>query len=166
MLVKRIEEVFECIGLASLIVLVFLAAVLRFFGLDMSWSTDMAQLVFAWVCFIGADLAMRQDRHMGVNMLVDRFSLKTQNGVLLFNNVFIIGFLILVAVYGTNLCIVNYQRTFNTLPISYSYATASAPVGCALMIITTIIKIKTNIMNFAKSDYTSLEKKVEGGDVL
>ena len=44
----------------------------------------------------------------------------------------------MVVYYGVNLCIVNYDRMFNTLKISYSFATASAPVGCFLMSITTI----------------------------
>jgi TRAP-type C4-dicarboxylate transport system permease small subunit len=34
-----------------------------------SWSVDMAQLLFIWVCFIGADLAMQKDRHIGVDLL-------------------------------------------------------------------------------------------------
>ena len=56
---KKFEDVlvkgetgFVCIGLMLLIVTVFAAAVLRFFGIDMSWSTDLAQLAFAWVSFI------------------------------------------------------------------------------------------------------------------
>jgi len=72
---QKIEEYFVCIGLLLLIFLVFLAAVLRMFGIDMSWSTDLAQLTFAWVCFIGADLAMRVNRHMGVDLFVERFPL-------------------------------------------------------------------------------------------
>ncbi len=70
MSVQKIEELFVSIGLSMLILLVFLAAVLRFFGIDMSWSTDLAQLTFAWVCFVGADLALARNKHMGVDMLI------------------------------------------------------------------------------------------------
>ena len=166
MLVQKIEETFECVGLALLVILVFLAAALRFFGIDMSWSVDTAQLIFAWMCFIGADLAMRRNRHMGVDMLVSKFPSKVRNGILLFSNILIFIFLVIVAMYGANLCIINFQRKFNTLPISYSYATASAPIGCILMLITTSLNIKTNIMNFIKGDYSSIDKEVEGGEVI
>jgi TRAP-type transport system small permease protein len=166
-MLERIEEIFECIGLSVLIILVFSAAVLRFFGVDMSWSTDLAQLSFAWVCFIGADLAMRKNRHMGVDMLVNIFPLKIRNAIYIFNNVLMLCFLLFVVYYGTNLCIINYQRTFNTLPISYSYATASGPVGGVLMVLTVSRNIVKYIKNIIKNDYSSLVKvEVEGGDVL
>lgn len=141
MSVQKIEELFVSIGLSMLILLVFLAAVLRFFGIDMSWSTDLAQLTFAWVCFVGADLALARNKHMGVDMLIERFSAKAQNIIRLVNSILILGFLIFVFIYGVNLCIVNSQRSFQTLPISYSYATASAPFGSALMSITLVRQI-------------------------
>ena len=55
---NKVETLVVCAGLMVLIFTVFAAAILRFFGVDMSVSTDLAQLVFAWVSFIGADLAM------------------------------------------------------------------------------------------------------------
>lgn len=163
----RIEEVFESIGLSLLIILVFSAAVLRFFGIDMSWSTDLAQLCFAWVCFIGADLAIRKNRHMGVDMLVNRFPIKVRNIIYLFNNILMLCFLLVVVYYGTSLCITNSQRMFNTLPISYSFATASGPVGCLLMVFTVVGNIKTYVTNLIKNDYTSLKRSnTEGGEIL
>ncbi len=62
-LIVKLEEYFVVIFLAALIMLVFIAAVLRWFGIGVAWSMDMAQLLFAWVCFIGADLALRQNKH-------------------------------------------------------------------------------------------------------
>ena len=62
---KKFEDVlvkgetgFVCIGLMLLIVTVFAAAVLRFFGIDMSWSTDLAQLAFAWVSFTAVQILL------------------------------------------------------------------------------------------------------------
>lgn len=168
MLLRRIESLFTGIGLAALIILVFSAASLRWFGIDMSWSIDMAQLVFAWVCFIGADLAMKQKRHMGVEMLTDKLPLPMRNGVYLFNNLLILIFLGFVVYYGTNLVMINYRRSFNTLPISYSFVTASAPVGALLMIYTTSKRIVEYVKNFVKGDFTSLETNSddEGGEVI
>ncbi len=166
-MLERIEEIFESIGLSLLIILVFSAAVLRFFGIDMSWSTDLAQLSFAWVCFIGADLAIRKNRHMGVDMLVNKFPIKIRNIIYLFNNVLMLCFLFFVVYYGTNLCITNFQRTFNTLPLSYSYATASAPVGGLLMVFTVVGNIIKYSKNIMKNDYSNIIKiETEGGDIL
>lgn len=145
LIVQKIEEWFVSIGLSLLILLVFLAAVLRNFGVDMSWSVDLAQLTFAWVCFIGADLALSLSKHMGVDMLIERIPPRAKQIVLLINNILILGFVAFVFVYGVNLCVVNRQRMFQTLPISYSFATASAPFGCALMVISSVRLIKDNI---------------------
>lgn len=156
---NKIEILFVCTGLMVLIFTVFAAAVLRFFGVDMSVSTDLAQLVFAWVSFIGADLALRKDKHMGVDMLIDKFSPAILNGIYLFNYLLILFFLVFAVRYGINLCIVNAARKYQTLYISYSFATASCPVGCALMCITTVRHILQYVQNFAKHDYSSLKKE-------
>lgn len=162
-----IEEKFEIVAITALILLVFFAATLRWFGIDVSWSIDVAQLLFAWICFIGADLAMRQKRHMGVDMLVKKFPIPVQNGISLFNSILMIAFLMLVLIFGVRLCIENGQRNFNTIPISYSLVTASAPTGAALMIITLMRRVKEYIMNFVKHDYTSIIKTQDnGGEVL
>jgi len=107
---NKVETWLVCAGLLILIFTVFAAAVLRFFGVDMSVSTDLAQLVFAWVSFIGADLAMRKDKHMGVDMLITRFPVKLLNAIYLFNYLLILFFLLFAVRYGINLCIVNAAR--------------------------------------------------------
>ena len=156
---KKFEDVlvkgetgFVCIGLMLLIVTVFAAAVLRFFGIDMSWSTDLAQLAFAWVSFIGADLAMRKDRHMGVDMLTNRLPAKIQNALRLAIYCLILAFLLAGVYYGISLCVIN-------LYISYSFATASCPIGCALMSLTAVKRIVECVRRFMSNDYSYFEKK-------
>ncbi len=63
------------------------------------------------------------------------------------NNLLILSFLALVVYYGINLCIINAQRQFNTLPLSYSFVTASAPVGALLMMMTSIRRIIDHFRN-------------------
>lgn len=168
MSLKKIEESIVVVLLVSLIILVFIAASLRWFGVPVAWSIDMAQLLFAWVCFIGADLAFRNDKHVGVDMLVKKFPLSIQNVILLFNSILIVIFLIMTFIYGSKLCIENYERNFNTIPVSYSLVTLSAPVGSFLMSLTVMGRIKKFITNMINKDYTSLKKKdtIDGGQIL
>ena len=156
---NKVETWLVCAGLLILIFTVFAAAVLRFFGVDMSVSTDLAQLVFAWVSFIGADLAMRKDKHMGVDMLITRFPVKLLNAIYLFNYLLILFFLLFAVRYGINVCIVIAARKYQTLYISYSFATASCPVGCGLMCISSIKHIVQYVRNIITNDYSSLTKK-------
>ena len=154
----KVETGFVCIGLMLLIVTVFAAAVLRFFGIDMSWSTDLAQLAFAWVSFIGADLAMRKDRHMGVDMLTNKLPAKIQNALRLAIYCLILAFLLAGVYYGISLCVINPDRKYNTLYISYSFATASCPIGCALMSLTAVKRIVECVRRFMSNDYSYFEK--------
>ncbi len=155
-LIVKLEEYFVVVFLAALILLVFIAAVLRWFGIGVAWSMDMAQLLFAWVCFIGADLALRQNKHVGLDMLTTRLPLPVQNLLALCNNLLMLAFCGIIVFYGTTLCIQNYQRLFNTLPMSYSLVTSAGPVGCALMFTTIIRRIFQNISNFSRRDFTEL----------
>lgn len=156
---NKVETLLVCAGLLVLIFTVFAAAVLRFFGVDMSVSTDLAQLVFAWVSFIGADLAMRKDKHMGVDMLITKFPLPVLNAIYLFNYILILFFLLFAVRYGIDLCIVNAARKYQTLYISYSFATASCPVGCGLMCISSVKHIVQYIRNIIHHDYSNLVKE-------
>jgi TRAP-type C4-dicarboxylate transport system permease small subunit len=165
---KNIEEKLVVMLIALLIILVFLAASLRWFGVQVAWSIDIAQLLFAWICFVGGDLALRNNKHVGVDMLTSKFPLSVQNVILLFNNLLILSFLGMLFSYGLKLCIENYQRNFNTIPVSYSTVTLSVVVGSILMLLTTIGRIKKNVSNIIQNDYSSLEKKeiLDGGEII
>lgn len=159
-IVSKVEIVIVCFGLMLLIITVFLAAVLRFFGVDMSISTDLAQLTFAWISFIGADLAMRKDRHMGVDIITSRLPAVVQNGIRLFCYVIALVFLAICTSYGISLCITNAARKYQTLYISYSWATVSCPIGCGLMCITAIKRIVECIVRFKNKDYSAYRKEI------
>jgi TRAP-type C4-dicarboxylate transport system permease small subunit len=134
--IAKIEEFFVSIFLVFLILLVFFAALLRFLGIDVIWSIDLAQMMFAWTTFLGADLALHKHKHIGVDILVIRLPDVFRRIILFFTYILMLIFCAVVIFYGTRLCIINYQRFFYTLPISYSFVTAAGPVGCLLMFIT------------------------------
>jgi TRAP-type C4-dicarboxylate transport system permease small subunit len=134
--VAKIEEFCVCSFLVLLIVLVFVAALFRSSGIDLSWSVDMAQMLFAWTTFLGADLALHKHRHIGVDLLVNLLPNIAQRVILFVLYLLMLVFLGVIIFYGTNLSIVNYQRFLYTLPISYSFVTAAGPVGSLLMFIT------------------------------
>jgi TRAP-type C4-dicarboxylate transport system permease small subunit len=135
------EKIITQIFLFLIIILVFVAAVARRVGYPLVWSVDLAQLLFAWTCFLGADLALQQDRHIGVDIFV-RWLPKRVYGVILFcSYVLILGFLGIIMIFGTYLAFKNSHRLFNGMPISYSWATISAPVGCLLLARTIIGKM-------------------------
>ena len=143
----RIEETAARVLLAAIVVLVFLAALTRWFDYPIIWSIDIAQLFFGWICFLGADTALRQGRHIGMDVLIRLFPVRFQRTVGFFLDILSIVFLVIVTYYGFKLSIINWERRFNTIEVSYSLATLSVPVGCLLMLRTIVSR-----MMFARSE--------------
>lgn len=138
--------------LAAIVVLVFLAALSRWFNYPLIWSVDTAQLLFGWLCFFGADAAMRHNSHIGMDILVRLLPQGAQRGIRMLLMLCTMTFLGIIAVYGFILCYHNYERLFNTIQISYSWATLSVPVGCLLMLRTTVEQLLRERANEAGSE--------------
>ena len=93
-------------------------------------------------------------------MCIRDSSLSAQNAILLINYILITVFLVICIVYGFNLSIVNAARKYNTLYISYSWATVSCPIGCCLMLITSLKRVFEFFRNLVRKDYSSLTEGV------
>lgn len=142
--INKIENILGSFALALLVVLVFVAAALRYLGFPIVWSVDLAQLLFVWVVFLGADRALQTNNHIGVDFFVNYLPKKLKKIIYILHYLIILIFLSGIIYYGFDLTIRNTARNFNTLGISYSYATAGVPIGCLLMFRTIIYKFINN----------------------
>ena len=121
-MLKRLAqvEVAICVVLLAIITgLVFVASVMRFFGHPLVWSVDLAQLLFIWVCFLGADKAMREKSHLGMEVPVKYLPYKYHLWVELACSVMVLAFLAVLAVKGYELTLLNLERTFGDSTLSY-----------------------------------------------
>ena len=127
-------ELAICVVLLAVITgLVFVASVMRFLGHPLVWSVDMAQLLFIWVCFLGADKAMREKTHLGMEIPVKYLAYEHRLLLELALSVIVLAFLAVLAVNGYQLTLLNLERTFGDSTLSYAWVTAAVPVGCALI---------------------------------
>jgi len=153
------------LGILSL--LVFAAAVGRFLYHPMNWAMDVATFLFAWTVFLGADAAMRMDRLFCIEVITVKLSQRAQLYLKVINYMIIIIFLLGMIGYGTWLSYTTRLRTFQGIPgFSYTWVTLSVPFGCALMLITSILKIKTFLR--ALSTGESIGRREEGvsGEII
>ncbi|MGE0502848.1 MAG: TRAP transporter small permease [Rhizobiaceae bacterium] len=137
-MLKRLSQVelAFAIGLLALITgLVFVAAIMRFFGRPLIWSVDMAQLLFIWLCMIGATRAMREKSHLGMEVLAKHFGYRRQFWVEMACAAIILAFLGILTVEGYRLTMLNRERTFGDSTLSYAWVTAAVPVGCVMLAI-------------------------------
>lgn len=129
----KIEFFVGAVLLAVITFLVFIAAVMRFFGYPLIWSVDLAQLLFIWLCFVGATRAMRERVHLGVDFLVRLFPFAARRLIETALAFLFIAFLLVLAYEGYKLTILNWQRVFGDSGLSYAWVTISVPAGSILL---------------------------------
>jgi TRAP-type C4-dicarboxylate transport system permease small subunit len=139
----KIEMAFAKYALLLLALLVFAAAVARTIRHPINWAIDLATFLFAWCVFIGGDIAMRKDKLFSISLLTGKLSDKGQLRMMALNYAIILAFLVGMAYFGVKLAIFTHRRTFQGIPgFSYTWVTLSVPVGCALMAVTSVHKIR------------------------
>jgi TRAP-type C4-dicarboxylate transport system permease small subunit len=119
--------------LAVIVALVFAAAIMRFFGHPLVWSVDLAQLLFIWLCFLGAAKAMREKGHIGIDLLVRRLGHRARLAIEIAVAVVLLVFLGLLASEGYKLTMLNRQRQFGDSGLSYAFVTSAVPIGCLML---------------------------------
>ncbi|MCB9994301.1 MAG: TRAP transporter small permease [Hyphomicrobiaceae bacterium] len=133
---KLLEQIEFWLGVTILAIitgLVFVAAVMRFFGTPLIWSVDLAQLLFIWLCFFGAARAMRQRGHLGVDFLARLLPHKGRLVLETLLSLVFIAFMIMLAIEGYQLTFLNLERQFGDSGLSYAWVTIAVPVGCVLL---------------------------------
>lgn len=140
------EAVLAAALLVLMVALIFLGGVSRVLGYPLNWSTDFATAFFAWACFFCADIAWRKNSLMAIEFLPNRLPAKAQKALRFANYFIISGFLLYLLVMGTWLAWTSRARSFQGIPeISYSWVTMSLPVGGALLLLTTILKVRAEL---------------------
>lgn len=130
----------------AVVFFVFIAAVMRWAGSPIAWSVEIAQLLFVWLIFLGANRALRENRHIGVDFFAKRLPSRARNGLEIIIYLLILAFLLFLSWYGILLSIENSVRQISSVSISYTYISASVPIGCFIMSLTTIGKIWGKIL--------------------
>lgn len=98
------------------------------------WSDEITVYLFTWVSFLGAALALRDNRHIGISVFVSKLP-RTLQGVLgIFGDGVVLAFLGLFLVQSVRFCRMNNTVASIALQIPLSYVSASLVVMIVLMI--------------------------------
>ena len=111
----------------------------------------MAQLLFVWVTFIGADLALRRKAHIGMDLLVRPAPPQFRAALELVLAAVVVAFLGVLVVIGVELTLQNPERQFGDSGISYAFVTGAVPAGCLLLASTVCWRIGGMIVGWKKS---------------
>lgn len=71
----KLMEAFLAVCMVAMVIMVFGNVVLRYvFNSGITVSEEMSRIVFIWLVFVGAIVAMREQAHLGIDTLVTRLS--------------------------------------------------------------------------------------------
>ena len=161
----KAEEALVSLGFVVIVALTFMNAVLRLFGAPIIYADDVCMLLFSWTALMGADVAMRYCRLVGMDILTRKLNPKVQKILGLIVQVIMIGMLVILIKGGLKIVKLNGSRPFNTLEafgIRYGAVTISIPVCCSMMILTCVTKIFKLITHINDDEFT-LKKDASDG---
>lgn len=137
-----VEAVVAGLLLAAMVLLIFGGGLARLAARPQNWTIDFATCFFAWACFLTADVAWRRDALMSIDLVTERLSPAARRALVQVNHVLIAAFLVYVIYAGLQLSWTSRARSFQGISwISYSWVTMSLPVGAALLLSTTLLKL-------------------------
>jgi len=103
-----------------------------------AWSEEASIYLFTWVSFLGAALAFRRRRHVGISYFVDKLSPRWQAGCECLAHLFVLGFLGLLLVQAIRFTLMNHTLNSIVLQIPLSWVAVSLSVMTLLMVVYTL----------------------------
>ena len=145
------------ITLWGMVILIFAAGIARLMRYPINWAIDLSTCLFAWSCFFSGDIAWRENKLMCVNVFVELFPKKYRRYFDMFNYIVILGFSIYLIFFGIFLSYTSRERTFQGIPnFSYTWVTASLPIGAIFILMTCILKIRNDFKQ--NKDETTIDQ--------
>ena len=153
----KAEEALVGLFFIIIVALTFMNAMLRLFGAPIIYADDICMLLFSWTALMGADVAMRFCRLVGMDICTSKLSPKLQKILGIVVQVIMIVMLAILIKGGLKIVKLNGSRPFNTLEsfgIRYGAVTMSIPVCCSMMILTCVTKIFKLVTHINDDEFT------------
>ncbi|QOR40967.1 TRAP transporter small permease subunit [Billgrantia diversa] len=127
----------------SLAVVVLLGVTFRFAGNALSWYDEVAAVMLAWVTYYGAALAALKRGHISVPGLVYAQPRPVRMILVVIGEVIILGFFVMLAVYGVHVIGIIGGSTLVSVPIPVWVTQSTIPIGAGLYVIAELINLPT-----------------------
>ncbi len=135
-LLSRLVEGLVILCAATIVAVVTIEVVLRYiFGLSLIFTEELARYLMVWIVFLGAALAVKDDSHIRINLLVKRLSPRLGQLVRVTAHGLTVLLLMVLAVEGTKILPRQLDQMCITVGTSMFYFYLAIPVGSVLMII-------------------------------
>ena len=132
----HIEEILLVVCLLVMVVVIFLQVVMRYgFNSSLSWSEELARVLFIWASWIGISFGQKKGEHIKITLVIDNLRGKARTIVLLLADLFTLAILAVLLFKGVEITqkIFNMASTTPALFIPKWILYASVPISCTLM---------------------------------
>jgi len=147
-LLERITEWIMAAMLAVMVGLVFGNVVLRYiFNSGVVAAEEIARLMFVWLVFLGATVALRHQRHLGLEILQARLPFKVRRACAVIAHLMML-YALYLFVQGSWIQLLIGMETFSTVlrfPMAFYAAAGFFPaIAMALIVLANLWRIVTN----------------------
>jgi TRAP-type C4-dicarboxylate transport system permease small subunit len=133
---KRLNGWLVVAMMATMVALVFGNVVARYvFNFSLIWAEELSQYLMVWVTFLGAGLALRQGRHVAVELLQDALPAPLAKVVRALVALLVAAFLIGLVLLGVQFVSFAWQQETPVLNISFGIPYLAVPVGALLFLV-------------------------------
>jgi TRAP-type C4-dicarboxylate transport system permease small subunit len=146
-IIQHLEETVAAVLLGVMVIIVAIDVFGRYvLNHPLQGAGEIARLLFVWQVFLASAGALDRGLHVGIEFIVDRFSLRIRAVIDLFVNMVVLIMIVIVGYMGWELAFASVTKRFQMLDMPYTYALLGIPVGCFLM----GIHLFANIVRAAK----------------
>lgn len=157
-IILNIEEIGSSIFLIITTSLVLMNVFLRYFlNMGIVWSEEVATGCFVWSVFLGAAACYKKKMHVGVDMLLKKFSKPVQDKINLFLYLILLIINSSISFIAIQYIKVSARKPTPVLGISSAFISSSILVSFVLMTIYTII--------FLIKDIKDIKNKKQGEEI-
>lgn len=139
---RGIDFALACL-LVAMTLVVFLQVFFRYImNAPLSWPEETARIMIVWLSFVGGYMAMREDKHLGFGLLVEKLPARLQEIVGVLARASVVAFLLVVVWQG-------YGFTRDNVEIPMPYTDVSTglwvysvfPIGGGLMLLQSLLDV-------------------------
>jgi TRAP-type transport system small permease protein len=123
------------------------------------WISELTMIMFIWLCFLGVGIGLKRQAHVRIHLLLNYTNANIGRGIVCFADLLVVGFGVILLVYGIGYFKVNMLMTFPILDISFGWRAIVVPISGIYVSVYGICEIVKNWRLLQPCDQTSSSEK-------
>ncbi|MHC4122856.1 MAG: TRAP transporter small permease [Planctomycetota bacterium] len=149
---NNIEEILCSFLLVAMCIVAILQVISRYmFRNPFSWTEELCTIMFVWLVFVGASLALKTGGHFAIEIIVEKLPRRFSVPVNILSCLLVIVFSVMLIWFGFRLAVVGLGSITPALEIPRTYPYAAVGIGGVLM----LIRSFENLLGLIKKNRTS-----------